>query len=57
MYNAKKDDDILIEIAKRDNSDFIQSKIMNFRTNYRDIKLAEEKANILHKIIKKLKNK
>ncbi|MBA7589842.1 hypothetical protein ES708_31934 [subsurface metagenome] len=27
------------------------------RTNYRDIKLTEEKANILHKIIKKLKNK
>ena len=46
-----------MEITKRNNSDFIQSKIMKFRTNYRDIKLAEEKANILHKIIKKLKNK
>jgi len=41
-----------MEITKRNNSDFIQSKIMIFRTNYRDIKLAEEKANILHKIIK-----
>jgi len=49
MYNAEKDDDILIEIAKRNNSDFIQSKIMKFRTNYRDIKLAEEKANIYMK--------
>ncbi|MBA7512825.1 hypothetical protein ES705_04834 [subsurface metagenome] len=27
------------------------------RTNYRDIKLAEEKANMLRKVIKKLKNK
>ena len=53
----KKDDDILIEIAKRNNSGFIQSKIMQFKTNYRDIKLAEEKANILHKAIKKLNNK
>jgi len=48
MYNAKKDDDIdiLIEIAKRNNSDYIQSKIMKFKTNYRDIKLTEEKTNI-----------
>ena len=30
---------------------------MQFKTNYRDIKLAEEKANILHKAIKKLNNK
>lgn len=35
----------------------VQPKIMQFKTNYRDIKLAEEKANILHKVIKKLKNK
>ena len=35
----------------------IQPKIMQFKTNYRDLKLAEEKANILHKVIKKLKNK
>ncbi len=48
---------MMIEIAKRRNSDFIQSKIMQFKTNYRDIKLAEEKANILHKAIKKLNNK
>ncbi len=35
----------------------VQPKIMQFKTNYRDIKLAEEKADILHKVIKKLKNK
>lgn len=38
-------------------AEYVQPKIMQFKTNYRDIKLAEEKANILHKVIKKLKNK
>lgn len=38
-------------------AEYIQPKIMQFKTNYRDIKLAEKKANILHKVIKKLKNK
>ncbi|NQU81056.1 MAG: DegT/DnrJ/EryC1/StrS family aminotransferase [Bacteroidetes bacterium] len=33
----------------------VQPKIMQFKTNYRDIKLAEEKANILYKVIKKIK--
>jgi len=32
----------------------VQPKIMQFKTNYRDIKLAEEKANILYKVIKKI---
>jgi len=38
-------------------AEYVQPKIMQFKTNYRDIKLVEEKANILHKVIKKLKNK
>jgi len=46
-----------LKLLKRNNSDFIQPRIMQFKINYRDIKLTEEKANILHKIIKKLKNK
>ena len=32
----------------------IQSKIMQFKTNYRDLKLAKEKAEILRKVIRKL---
>lgn len=32
----------------------IQSKIMQFKTNYRDVELAEKKADILRKVIKKL---
>ena len=35
----------------------IQPKLMQFKTNYRDFKLAEEKANILRKVIKKLGSK
>lgn len=35
----------------------IQPKIMQFKTNYRDMELAEKKANILHKIIRKFSKK
>lgn len=38
-------------------AEYVQPKIMQFKTNYRDIKLAEEKANILYKVIKKLINR
>jgi perosamine synthetase len=31
----------------------IQPKIMQFKTNYRDVVLAERKADILRKVIKK----
>jgi perosamine synthetase len=37
------------------NAEEIQPKIMQFKTNYRDLKLAKFKANLLYKIIKKLK--
>ena len=32
----------------------IQKEIMQFKTNYRDLKVAQSKANILKKIIDKL---
>jgi len=35
-------------------AEYVQPKIMQFKTNYRDIKLAEEKANILYNVIKKI---
>ncbi|MFH1727666.1 MAG: hypothetical protein ABIA04_04535 [Pseudomonadota bacterium] len=33
----------------------IQPKLMQFKTNYRDLNLASEKAGILAKVIKKIK--
>jgi perosamine synthetase len=35
----------------------IQPKLMQFKTNYRDIELAKKKANALRRVIKKFKNK
>jgi len=37
------------------NAEAIQRKLMQFKTNYRDIKLAEGKAKILRKVIRKFK--
>ena len=34
-------------------AEHIQKQLMQFKTNYRDMKLAEMKADILHKVIKK----
>jgi len=35
----------------------IQPKIMQFKTNYRDVELAKQKALILKKVINKMKKK
>ena len=32
----------------------VQKQLMQFKTNYRDLKLAKEKAEILRKVIRKL---
>ena len=33
----------------------VQKQLMQFKTNYRDLRLAREKAEILRKVIRKLK--
>jgi hypothetical protein len=35
----------------------IQPQIMQFKTNYRNLRLAKNKAKILEKVIKKIENK
>jgi perosamine synthetase len=52
IYNKIKYPKVICPIAER-----IQPKIMQFKTNYRDLRLAEKKAKVLRAVIRKFSKK